>query len=176
MLDFSDSSNTFNHLPLLSTSSFLSHLFLLPWTALHQHPLFSPAHHYPFTSTFILHSSPQHPYQPQRHPFPCCWTLHHWHVFSEFVTQARTHPVSWKVICWLELHSIFSFFLPVSIPVYSSIKSTQPTVWLYLGSCNSFHAFHKDPLNFTPNLSELLVLLLALSTPPSPQQISEHSY
>lgn len=62
----------------------------------------------------------------------------------------------------------FFFSLPVSIPVTSSINIIQPTMRLYLGPSNSFDAFLKDPLHFTPSLSELPASLLALSTLPFP--------
>lgn len=71
--------------------------------------------------------------------------------------------------------AVSHFFFPVSIPV-ASVNTTQLFVWLYLGPSNSLNAFLKDPLNFTPGLSELPASFLALSTLPAIQQISECCY
>lgn len=132
MLDFPVSSHTFSHLPLLSVLSSLSYPFLLPWTARHQHPLFSPTHHYPFTFVLFyqisskhssnLFSSPQCPYHPQRLPFPRCHSsspaAEHFltHAFREFVTLPQTHPVSWKVICLTWTSQYFFLFFPFPFP------------------------------------------------------------
>lgn len=104
--------------PALTSTSFL------PNSSLSIH--LSPFHQ--ISSNSSLFSSPQGPYHTQRLHFPCsrsippcCWTFPHSHKFSEFITQAQTHPVSWT--------TQYLFFFPFLFPSLTSpINTIQPTV------------------------------------------------
>lgn len=69
------------------------------------------------------------------------------------------------------IFAVAHFFLPVA-----SVNTIQLFLRLYLGPSNSLSAFLKDPLNFTPHLSELPASFLALSTPAALQQIFKCCY
>lgn len=111
----------------------------------------------PFSNLF---SSPQGPYHTQRLHFPCSrslppcrWTFPH----SQPVCNPGSNPPSQLKGHLVDLNFTVSFYFPllVSTPATPPVNTIQPTVWLYLGSSNSFNAFLKDLLNFTPSFSEL---------------------
>lgn len=92
-------------------------------------------------------------------------------TWVQWVCNPGSNPSSQLRYLLFDLNfAVSHFFFPVSNPV-ASVNTIQLNVWLYRGPSNSPTAFLKDPLNFTPHLSELPASFLALPTLPALQQI-----